>query len=89
MNNLAGEHTRRLDLHGHTVIPGLFGSHAHLLEVGLKLAAVRLDECQSPEEMMELVRGRAQETPSGTWIVGNEWLRLGGLKANKFAPMAT
>ena len=58
MNNLAGDHTRRLDLHGHTAIPGLFDSHAHLLEVGLKLAAVRLDECQSPEEMMELVRDR-------------------------------
>jgi hypothetical protein len=73
MNNLAGDHTRRLDLHGHTSIPGLFDSHAHLLEVGLKLAAVRLDECQSPEEMMELVRSRAQATPPGTWIVGMGW----------------
>ena len=73
INNLAGDHSRRLDLHGHTVIPGLFDSHAHLLEVGLKLAAIRLDECQSPEEMMELVRQRAQNTPPGTWIVGMGW----------------
>lgn len=73
IEDLAGEHTRRLDLQGQTVIPGLFDSHAHLQEVGVKLAAIRLDECQSPEEMMELVRVRAQETPPGTWIVGMGW----------------
>jgi predicted amidohydrolase YtcJ len=70
---MAGRHTQRFRLNGRPVIPGLFDSHAHLLEVGLKLAAVRLDECQSPEEMMELVRARAADTPPGDWIVGMGW----------------
>ncbi|MCP4420452.1 MAG: amidohydrolase family protein, partial [Chloroflexi bacterium] len=70
---MAGEHTQRSDLNGRTVIPGLFDSHAHMLEVGLKLAAIRLDECQSAEEMMELVRQRAAITPSGSWIIGMGW----------------
>jgi predicted amidohydrolase YtcJ len=70
---IAGANTKRLDLEGRTVIPGLFDSHAHLQEVGLKLTAIRLDECQSPEEMMELVRERAQETPPGKWIIGMGW----------------
>ncbi len=59
---LAGEQTERIDLNGRTVIPSLFDSHAHMLEVGLKLAAIRLNERQSPEEMMELARERAAIT---------------------------
>ena len=70
---LGDEWTKRIDLAGRTAIPGIFDSHAHLQEVGLKLAAIRLDECQSPEEMMELVRKRADEVPAGTWIVGMGW----------------
>ncbi len=70
---MAGPNTQRIDVDGRTVIPGLFDSHAHLLQVGEKLAAIRLDECQSPEEMMELVRERAAVTPPGEWIVGMGW----------------
>lgn len=70
---LAGSYTQSLDLKGRTVIPGIFDSHAHLQEVGLKLTAIRLDECQSPQEMMELIREQAKETPPGAWIVGMGW----------------
>jgi predicted amidohydrolase YtcJ len=70
---IAAAQTKRIDLNGRLAIPGLFDSHAHLQEVGLKLAALRLDECQSPEEMMELVRQRAAATEPGTWIVGMGW----------------
>ncbi len=70
---MAGTDTKRINLNRQTIIPGIFDSHAHLQEVGLKLAAVRLDECRSPEEMMELVRERAKETPPGTWIIGMGW----------------
>lgn len=70
---LAGEGTTQVDLHGRTVLPGIFDSHNHLMQVGQKLAAIRLDECSSPQEMMELVRKRAQETPPGEWIVGIGW----------------
>jgi predicted amidohydrolase YtcJ len=70
---LAGNGTETIDLGGRTVIPGLFDSHAHLQEVGLKLSLIRLDECRSAEEMMELVRERAKITPPGEWIVGTGW----------------
>jgi len=71
--SLAGPATQRIDLQGQPVIPGLFDSHNHLLEVGEKLSRIRLDECTSPEEMMALVRERAQRTPPGEWIVGMGW----------------
>ena len=55
------------------VIPGIFDSHNHLMQVGVKLTRIRLDECRSPEEMMALVRERAKITPPGEWIVGEGW----------------
>ncbi len=70
---LAGPGTEIIDLAGRTMIPGLFDSHAHLQEVGLKLSLIRLDECRSAEEMLELVRERAKHTPPGDWIVGTGW----------------
>ena len=70
---MAGPDTRQVDLGGHAAIPGIFDSHNHLMEVGAKLSTVRLDECESQEEMMELVRARAKDTPSGEWIVGQGW----------------
>jgi predicted amidohydrolase YtcJ len=70
---LASAHTQVIDLQGSTVLPGIFDSHNHLLQVGVKLTRIRLDECRSPAEMMELVRERAMETPPGTWIVGEGW----------------
>ncbi|MCP4687541.1 MAG: amidohydrolase family protein, partial [Desulfobacterales bacterium] len=73
IEGLAGPGTQRVALGGRTVIPGIFDSHNHLMEVGAKLSTIRLDECQSQEEMMELVRERAKETPPGEWIVGQGW----------------
>jgi predicted amidohydrolase YtcJ len=70
---LAGDHTQHIDLRRRCAIPGIFDSHNHLLDVGAKLTDIRLDECQSPEEMMELVRQRAEDTPPGEWIVGQGW----------------
>lgn len=70
---LAGPQTAQIDLGGQTVLPGIFDSHNHLLQVGIKLTRIRLDECQSAAEMMELVRERARNTPPGHWIVGEGW----------------
>lgn len=73
VEDLSGFGTRCIDLGGSAVIPGIFDSHNHLMEVGAKLSQIRLDECRSAEEMMELVRRRAKETPPGEWIVGQGW----------------
>ncbi len=70
---LAGAATQVIDLGGRTVLPGIFDSHNHLLQVGVKLTRIRLDECRSPAEMMELVRALAAITPPGHWIVGEGW----------------
>jgi predicted amidohydrolase YtcJ len=73
ISSLAGAATQKVNLRDRAAIPGLFDSHAHMLEVGLKLSAVRLDECRSSEEMMVLVKEKAAYTPAGSWIVGMGW----------------
>ncbi len=70
VGDLAGPGTRRLDVNGRAVIPGIFDNHHHLMSVGAKLSSIRLDECRSLEEMMELVQERARITPPGEWIIG-------------------
>ncbi|CAB1061792.1 Exoenzymes regulatory protein AepA precursor [Olavius sp. associated proteobacterium Delta 1] len=70
VGEMTGPGTQQLDLNGRAVIPGIFDSHHHLMSVGAKLSAIRLDECRSLEEMMELVRERARVTPAGEWIIG-------------------
>ena len=70
---MAGPGTQLLALNDRAVIPGIFDSHNHFLEVGAKLSMIRLDECQSQQEMMELVRERAKVTPPGEWIIGQGW----------------
>ena len=70
---LAASETPQIDLKGRAVLPGIFDSHNHLMQVGQKLKLIRLDECASVEEMMELVRQKARQTPPGEWIVGIGW----------------
>ena len=70
---LAGDNTRVIDLRGRTAVPGFNDAHNHMLEVGIKLTRIRLDECMSIAEMVELVRDAATRTPAGEWVIGEGW----------------
>ena len=73
ITSLAGPATKRLSLAGRAAIPSIFDAHIHMMEVGAKQATIRLDECESPEEMAARVTARAKNTPPGTWIIGQGW----------------
>lgn len=70
---LAGPRTRRVDLAGRTVIPGINDAHNHMLELGLKLRKLQVEHCTSIAEMVRLVAEAAERTPPGEWIVGEGW----------------
>jgi predicted amidohydrolase YtcJ len=70
---LAGPSTQLVDLAGRCVIPGINDAHNHMLELGLKLGRLGLDQCGSIAELVELVRQAAERTPEGVWIVGEGW----------------
>ena len=77
----AGSATRRIDLAGRAVIPGLIDNHMHLLRAGTTWQReVRLDGVGSRAEAIERLRARANATPPGEWIY-----TLGGWAAGQFA----
>ena len=77
----AGAATRRIDLAGRTVIPGLIDNHMHLLRAGTTWQyEVRLDGVESRAAALDRLRARAKTTPRGEWIY-----TLGGWAMEQFA----
>ncbi|MBX0329643.1 amidohydrolase [Oscillochloris sp. ZM17-4] len=70
---LAGPATERVDLGGRTLVPGINDAHNHMLELGLKLSKIQVEDCASIAAMVDLVRAAAERTPPGQWIVGEGW----------------
>jgi predicted amidohydrolase YtcJ len=70
---LRGSNTRRMDLKGATMLPGLTDAHGHLLSLGRSLAQLNLKGTKSPEEIRKLVIAKQKSTPPGTWISGRGW----------------
>jgi predicted amidohydrolase YtcJ len=71
--DLADENTRKIDLKGKTVLPGLIDSHVHGLALGKGLSQIDLRHVKSIEEIQEKIRGWAQKTEKGAWIIGRGW----------------
>src|SRR6188474_454781 len=66
---LAGPATRRIDLRGRSVTPGLIDNHMHLLRAGTTWQfEVRLDGVGSRKHALEMLRARAASVAPGTWI---------------------
>ena len=81
VSRLAGPATRRIDLGGKAVIPGLIDNHMHLLRAGTTWQReVRLDGVGSRARALELLRARARTVPPGEWIY-----TLGGWALEQFA----
>ena len=69
IQTLAGRTTRRIDLQGKTVIPGLIDNHMHLLRAGTTWQReVRLDGVPSRQQALDLLKERAKSTSPGEWI---------------------
>ena len=80
INQLAGTGTRRIDLRGRAVIPGLIDSHAHYMEEGaLWQLELRLDGVDTRKAALEMVRARAASLPASEWV-----FTLGGWSIDQF-----
>jgi predicted amidohydrolase YtcJ len=78
---LGGRTTRRIDLQGRTVIPGLIDNHMHLLRAGTTWQReVRWDGIGSRKQALDLLRERVQASRPGDWIYN-----LGGWTLDQFA----
>jgi predicted amidohydrolase YtcJ len=78
---LAGAGTRRIDLRGRAVVPGLIDNHMHLLRAGTTWAnEVRLDGVDSRKQALELFAARAKAVAAGEWVYN-----IGGWSVDQFA----
>lgn len=81
INRLAGPNTRRIDLQGRAVIPGLIDNHMHLLRAATTwLREVRFDGVESRKSAIEMLRARAKAQGPGEWIYN-----IGGWAHQQFA----
>ena len=80
MARLAGPGTRRIDLHGRTVIPGLIDNHIHLLRAASTWKReLRFDGVYSRTQAVDMLRARAKASQPGEWIYN-----LGGWMHQQF-----
>ena len=70
---LSGPLTDSLNLGGRTVLPGFIDSHIHLMLYAQSRLDIDLTGVASMEAAVELVRQRAEHTPTGHWILGQGW----------------
>ncbi|MGE0873511.1 MAG: amidohydrolase [Burkholderiales bacterium] len=69
VERLAPAGTRKLDLGGASMVPGLLDTHPHLLHYGsLEEPLVKLWDCRNHAEIVARLTARAQREPAGEWI---------------------
>ena len=77
---LAGPNTRRIDLRGRAVVPGLIDNHAHFMEEGvLWTDELRLDGIETRKQAIEMMRAKAAAIPADRWVY-----TLGGWSPDQF-----
>jgi len=81
VGQLAGPATRRIDLRGRSVVPGLIDNHMHLLRAGTTWTReVRLDGVESRKQALDLFAARAKAIAPGDWVY-----TIGGWSVDQFA----
>jgi len=80
INKLAGPNTKKIDLKGKSVIPGLIDNHMHLLRGGTTWQyEVRLDGVTTRKQAFELLSARAKTLGPGKWVY-----TMGGFAREQF-----
>jgi predicted amidohydrolase YtcJ len=78
---LAGPNTKRIDLRGRSVIPGMIDNHTHLMRAGETWTEeVRLDGIESRKQAVDMLRAKVRAASPNQWII-----TLGGWTHHQFA----
>jgi predicted amidohydrolase YtcJ len=87
IKRLAGGGTRRLDLHGATLIPGLIDNHTHQLLAGMDTAdagvKANISTCTSIAEIARVIGDAAARAQPDAWIT-TSCLYRGSIKEQRF-----
>jgi predicted amidohydrolase YtcJ len=81
MEATAGATTKRVDLHGRRVIPGLIDSHMHIIRSGLSYnLELRWDGVRSLSTALRMLKAQVDRTPAPQWV-----RVVGGFTEHQFA----
>jgi hypothetical protein len=69
----AGPRTRRIELKGRMVVPGLSDAHGHISSLGERLASLDLRGVATVPEIARRVAERAAGLPPNEWVTGGGW----------------
>jgi len=87
VENLTTASTRRVDLGGQVVLPGLNDAHVHIWKVGdLLTGMLDVRGVQSIADLQAMIKTRSEQLPDGAWFMGrgyNESLLADGRKPNR------
>ena len=70
----AASGSRRIDLQGRTVVPGLTDSHCHIFGIGARETNLNLEGTISLDDFLAKVKERVRQTPPGQWVTGRGWI---------------
>src|ERR1700726_4303461 len=78
---VAGPSTKRIELNGRRVIPGLIDSHMHVIRGGLNYnMELRWDGVRGLADAMAMLKAQVERTPAPQWV-----RVIGGFTAHQFA----
>ena len=70
----AASGSRRIDLQGRTVVPGMTDAHCHIFGIGAREMNLNLEGTASLEDFLAKVKERVRQTPPGHWVTGRGWI---------------
>jgi hypothetical protein len=73
MKPFVGRTTKRVDLAGRAVLPGLTDAHVHVEGLGAALESLDLVGATTLDEALRRVRRRARRLKPGEWLLGRGW----------------
>jgi predicted amidohydrolase YtcJ len=68
VNRFADSRTRRIDLHGKTVLPGLMDSHVHAVDASMYEFDHPVPDMETVADVLRYVKARAAAVKPGQWI---------------------
>ena len=63
----------RLDGKNHTLLPGIFDAHGHVMELGIAALTLDLSETKTLAEAQAKIANYAKAHPERRWILGRGW----------------
>jgi predicted amidohydrolase YtcJ len=73
--DLRQQNTQVINAEKSILIPSFSDSHIHFIGYVKRQQEIRLNNCHSLTEVLDLIRQRVEMTPEGEWITGGGWNR--------------